>query len=128
MKKVITLFLVIMLISIFSLSAFATSEEIYVYEINNVSIIFDKNDAFDASTREMIAHKLAHDDDAVTPYGLMCTLFGHKYEASGVTTITHCVEPTDPRCLEEYFYVQVCTRCEDSIVERTGLSYISCCP
>ncbi len=128
MKKLLTLFLALLLVSTLSLSAFAASEETYVYDVENVTVIFDESTPFDAATRKMIAHKLVHGDDDAAPYGLICTLFGHDYEATGVITVTHCVDPVPPRCLEEYFYVQVCTRCEDTIVERTGLSYISCCP
>ena len=128
MKKLFALLLSLLLITIFSLSAFAASEGTYVYEIDGVTVIFEENNTLDAATREMIAHKLVHGDEDATTYGLMCTLFGHKYEVPGVITITHCVEPTQPRCLEEYFDVSVCTRCEDTIVDRTGWSYITCCP
>ena len=128
MKKLFALLLSLLLITIFSLSAFAASTEAYVYEIDNVTVIFDKNNTLDATTREMIAHKLLHGDEDATTYGLMCTLFGHKYEVTGVITVTHCAQSIQPRCLEEYFDVSVCTRCEDTIVDRTGWSYITCCP
>lgn len=131
MKKFFTVLLTFLLIFTFSLSAFAASEEICTYEIGNVTVIFDENDALDAATREALAHMLAsgsYGEDNVVTYNLLCTLFGHKYETSGATTITHCVEPDQPRCLQETFTVQLCTRCDDTIVERTGWSYITCCP
>ncbi len=128
MKRSFVLLLTLVLVFAFSLSSFASEKEPYVYNIENVTIIFDENDTFDAATREMVAHKLVHGDEDVAPYGLICTLFGHDYEQKGVTTITHCVYSEQPRCLEEYFIVQVCSRCEDTIVERTGFRYITCCP
>ena len=128
MKKLLTFLLTLLLIATLSLSAFAASEETYIYEFDNITVIFEENDIFDAATREAVAHKLAHGDNGVATYGLWCTLFVHDYEQSSVTTITQCVDPTPPRCLQEFFIVKVCTDCEDTIVERTGLSYISCCP
>ena len=127
-KKISIFLLILVLIFSFSLSAFAQTKEVYVYNIGNVTVIFDESDTFDADTREVIAHKLVHGDDGATSYGLMCTLFGHKYDEKTVTTITHCVEPDQPRCLEEHFIVQVCSRCDDTIVERIGYTYINCCP
>ena len=128
MKKLLAFLLTLLLFATFSLSAFAANEETFVYEINGITIIFDEHGAFDAATREVVAHKLAHDNDDTDTYGLWCTLFGHDYEQSGVSTITHCAQSIQPRCLQEFFVVQVCTRCEDTIVDRTGLSYITCCP
>ena len=131
MKKIFVVLLTFLLILTFSLSAFAASEEIYTYEIGNVTVIFDETDTLNAATREALAHLLAsgnyNSGDAAT-YNLLCTLFGHKYETSGATTITHCAQESQPRCLEECFTVQLCTRCDDTIVERTGWSYITCCP
>ena len=131
MRKIFIVLLTFLLIFTFSLSTFAASEEIYTYGIGNVTIIFDETDALDAATRETIAYRLAsgnYGNENIATYNLLCTLFGHKYEQSGATTITHCASDTQPRCLEEYFTVQLCTRCDDTIVERTGWSYITCCP
>ena len=128
MKKVFITLLTLLLLSTFSLSAFAVNEEVYTYNIGNMTIIFDEADTFDAATREAIAHKLANGNEHISSYGLLCTLFGHNYEEKAVTTVTHCVEPDQPRCLQECFIVQVCSRCEDTIVERTGFRYITCCP
>lgn len=121
----------ILLVYTFSLSSIAASEEGNIYNIGNITVVFDENNNFDTDTREALAHMLAsgnYDNGNIATYNLLCTLFGHKYETTGVTTITHCVEPDQPRCLEECFTVQVCSRCEDRIVERTGFRYITCCP
>ena len=127
MKKVFIALLTFLLIATFSLSAFAASDENYIYEIENVTVVFDGDTTFDATTRELVAHKLVHGDDGIATYGFLCALLGHKYEVSGVTTVTHCVRDTQPRCLEECFTVEACTRCDDTIVTRTGFSYITCC-
>lgn len=128
MKKTFVFLLTLLLVIVFSLSAFAKTEEIYIYEIDNVTIVFDENDTFDATTRQAVAQMLVNGKEEFATYNLLCTLFDHNYEQKGVTTITHCVHADQPRCLEEYFVVQVCSRCEDTIVTRTGFSYITCCP
>ena len=131
MKKILALLLALLFITIFSLTAFATTEENNVYNIGNVTVVFDEENPFDATTLEALAHMLAsgsYGEDNVATYNLLCTLFGHKYQTSGVTTVTHCAQSIQPRCLEEYFAVTTCTRCDETIVERTGWSYITCCP
>ena len=45
-------------------------------------------------------------------YGLTCTLFGHKLEASTVTKVTHKARATAPRCLQKKYTYQSCTRCD----------------
>lgn len=119
----------LLLVCAFSVSAFATTEETYTYTLGDVTVIFDENDTWDAATREAIAHKLVYGtDDNSTTYNILCSLFGHKYEVKGVTTITHCAQTSQPRCLEETFNLSLCSRCDDQLVERTGMCYIYCCP
>ena len=131
MKKIFVVLLTFLLTLTFSLSAFAASEEIYTYEIGNVTVIFDETDTFNAATREALAHMLAsgsYGEQDTATYNLLCTLFGHKYQTSGATTVTHCAQVSQPRCLEECFAVTTCTRCDETTVERTGWRYITCCP
>ena len=129
MKKILIAFIALLLICTSTVPAFATAEETYVYDIGTVTVIFDENDTWDAATREAIAHRLVYgDEDAGTTYNLLCSLFGHKYETKGVTAITHCVQSSQPRCLEEVFDLSLCSRCGDQLTERTGFRYIYCCP
>lgn len=128
MKKTLVCLLALFLICTFSLSALAASEETYIYEIGNVTVIFDDTNTLDPASRAAVAQKLVNGDNNVATYGFLCALLNHDYEETGVTTITHCAQPEQPRCLEEYFIVQVCSRCEDTIVERIGYGYITCCP
>ena len=76
----------------------------------------------------MVAEHLIHGEKDATTYGLWCTLFGHSYESHMASKITHCVYDTAPRCLEENYEVQVCTRCEDTVSELISSYYIFCCP
>lgn len=59
--------------------------------------------------------------------GILCTLFGHNLDTGVAKTITHKVRATSPRCLEETYEYQVCTRCDFSDSILIGSRYIVCC-
>ena len=126
-KKILVILTATMLLFAMCINTSATANQ-YIYEIDNKTIIFDSNTSLDETARINIVNHLVYGDTDVATYGLMCTLFGHKYESSVVTAITHRVADTDPRCLQEMFEVQTCSRCEDTVVERINYHYISCCP
>ncbi|MBQ8340586.1 MAG: hypothetical protein IJY16_09090 [Clostridia bacterium] len=129
MRKILAMLIALLLFCTFTVSSFATAEETYAYELNGITVIFNAEDTWDAATREAVAHRLVYGDEGdASTYNLLCTLFGHKYETRTVTTITHCVLSEEPRCLEEHFEVTLCSRCDDSIVERLAYCYIYCCP
>ena len=128
MKKLLSLILVISLALAACLPIYA-QDSTYVYDFGNKTIIFDEATQFSAEQRENIVNLLANGtetDDAET-YGLMCTLFGHKYVEETVKTITHCVSDTQPRCLEEKFDIGECSRCGDTYSNRISYQYIYCC-
>lgn len=100
-----------------------------IYEYGNKTVIFNETTQFSAEQRVKIAEYLANGaetSDAET-YGLTCTLFGHKYVEDYVTTITHCVSDTQPRCLQEDFEIGECSRCGDTYSNRIAYKYITCC-
>ena len=119
----------LLLSMILCLNCFATSDQQYIYEIENQTIIFEENSAFDQETKQYIVECLANEyPDAVT-YNLLCDLFGHKYDTSEtVNRIIHCVASTDPRCKRETYNVNVCSRCDALEHEMIAIKYISCCP
>lgn len=129
MKKIFVAILALSMICTFPISAFAATEEAYIYTIEKITVIFDKNDTWDATTREAIAHSLVYGKNhTVATYNFWCDITGHIYETKGVTTITHCVLDEAPRCLEETFNISLCIRCNNELIERTSYGYIFCCP
>lgn len=66
-------------------------------------------------------------DDAVSTYGITCTLLGHKLENTAVTTITHKVRTTSPRCVKKTYAYSACTRCDYETSTLAGTEYIVCC-
>lgn len=127
MKRFLTTVIAIVLVYAMCFASFAVSAQ-YTYEFENITVIFDTNTVLDEHERMIVAEHLAHGEETVTTYGLWCTLFGHSYEEHSATKITHCVRTTNPRCLEEEYLVQVCTRCENTVTESLGGVYITCCP
>lgn len=126
MKKVIAMVLVIVLMVCACVNASADEACGNAYTINNTTVIFAENSQFSAEQQEIIAHMIVCPEESTSTYGLMCTLFGHKNTSEAVTTITHKYNVESPRCLQEYFTVTTCSRCNESTVVRDGYRYISC--
>ena len=126
-KKTLIIIAALLLVSAmcFTSSASATT---YTYEFENVTVIFDENTSLGEQTQQAVAEHLVYGEEQSTTYGLWCTLFGHSYETHSVSKITHCVFDTEPRCLREIYLVDVCTRCDHTLSELVGSSYITCCP
>ena len=126
-KAVIVLFAVILIIST-TMSVSADEIRGNVYQIDNVTVVFDVDSQFSVEQQEVIAQFLVNPEYGVSQANLICNIFGHKNTMEGVTTITHKVLAESPRCLEEFFTITTCSRCNESTVERDGYRYISCCP
>lgn len=128
MKKIIALILVVVSIfSVMSISVYAedTTENTVTVTVNDVEFIFEADTTEDFRNK-FISHYFSHDDGAAA-YGLTCTLFGHKIESSVVTAVTHKVNSTDPRCLQETYNVETCSRCDYTNKTKLSSAYISCC-
>jgi hypothetical protein len=98
------------------------------YQIDNVTVVFDDDSQLSNEQKETIAQLLVNPEYGVSQVNLICNIFGHKNTQEGVSTITHKVSGTDPRCLREFFTITTCSRCNESTVERNAAVYISCCP
>ena len=125
-KNILTIMIAMLLVCATCFTSAAVSAQ-YTYEFENITVIFDEDITLDEQQKAAIAEHLVHGDEDVTTYGLWCTLFGHSYETHMAKKITHCVYDTNPRCLEEIYEVQVCTRCENTVSTVVARSYISCC-
>lgn len=127
MKKIIALILVfVFAFSTMSITAYAEESKENTVTVNEVEFVFDADTTEDFRSK-FIAHYFSHGDEDAATYGLICTLFGHKIESTVSSVITHKVKSTDPRCLQERYNVETCSRCD--YINKTLLSsyYISCC-
>lgn len=127
--KRIGLITIIIILTFFSTIGVAADEIAgNSYQIENVTVIFDADSQLTTEQQENIARLLVSPENGVAQANLICNIFGHKNSMEGVTTITHCVFPDDPRCLQVFFTITTCSRCNESTVERDGYRYITCCP
>lgn len=110
----------------FSVSATNTSANL-TYTFENTSVIFDKSTPFSETSQLNIANFIIFGEKNTQTYGLTCTLFGHDYVTDYVTTITHNVCESQPKCLRETFEVGECSRCGDTYTELVNSLMISCC-
>lgn len=97
---------------------------------NNANVEIIINDEVSIETEAKIKKYFANGGpttDTTSTYGLTCTLLGHKTEASSVTTITHKVRATAPRCKEQMYLYEACTRCDYETSSLMGTEYIYCC-
>lgn len=92
--------------------------------------IYIENENISEETREKIIAFYSNgseEKEGIATYGLTCTLLGHKIESSTVTTITHKVRSTSPRCLKKTYDYESCTRCDYENSTVLTSFYISCC-
>lgn len=129
MKRAIALILVIVsLFSVMSISVYAddANENTVTVTVNETEFIFDANTSKEIRNR-FIEDYINPVDDGAAAYGLTCTLFGHDLESTVVIAITHKAKANAPRCLEETFKMEACTRCDYTTRTLISSAYISCC-
>lgn len=127
--KVKSLFALMLAISLL-VSAFVVPTSAKTSETNSDIEIIIENQEISAETKAKIEKYYStenHNDDGATTYGLTCTLLGHKLEKSCVTTVTHKVRTTSPRCLQKTYDYEACTRCDYETSEVISTFYIVCC-
>lgn len=128
MKNLAGILLAVILTISFTLGISADGIVGNTYQIGDVTVIFEPDSQFSNEQQEMIAQLLVNSEYGVSQANLICDIFGHKNMQEGVSTITHCALPDDPRCLQEFFTITTCSRCNESTVDRDGYRYITCCP
>ena len=96
---------------------------------NHIEIYIENDDLSEETIEKIIAFYSdgGEEKEGVATYGLTCTLLGHKLESSTVSTITHKVRSTSPRCLRKTYNYESCTRCDYENSALKSQIYISCC-
>lgn len=128
MKKILSTLLAILMLSLFCISASAYDDVSHVHTEGNKQIIFNEDCQFDEKERQVIIDFLNNEDSGISTSGfnILC-LFGHDYKTGTVTTVTHRVRASQPRCLQELFEVGECKRCGNTYSNLIHSSYITCC-
>ena len=127
--KRIGLIVIVIALTLFSIVG-VSADEVggNTYQIENVTVIFDADSQLAVEQQKLIAQFIVNPENGVAKANLICNIFGHKNTQEGVSTITHKVSATNPRCFEEFFTITICSRCNESTVERDAWGYIPCCP
>jgi len=96
---------------------------------SDYTVIFAEDSCFDEHEKEQIIKHLTDSaTNGATTYNLLCTLFGHNYQTEFVSGVRHKVYDAAPRCIEEVYELQICTRCSDVQSNLISYSSIFCCP
>ena len=131
MKKIYTTAIVIIcLIMTMNIVSADSRQEIRIeYADEDITVVFDGVSSDDEVLCQKIADHLVYgdNDNEVEPMSL-CWLFGHDITNSSVTVITHKARTHSPRCLEEVYDVQTCSKCDYYKEERIAAVYIVCHP
>ena len=95
----------------------------------HIEIIIENENISEETREKIIAFYTngGEEKEESATYGLTCTLFGHKIESSAVSTITHKVRSTSPRCLKKTYDYESCTRCDYEESTLASSIYIACC-
>ena len=131
MKKICTAVMIIicLIVTINIVSADSSREIRIEYADEDITVIFDGSSSDDEQLCKKIADRLVYGDNEneVEPISL-CWLFGHDITTSSVSVITHKVLKHSPRCLEEVYDVQTCSKCDYYKEELVASYYIVCHP
>ena len=126
MKKIYSFLLSVCLIISFCVSANANDT---ITGNSDYTVIFAEDSCFGEYEQEqIIKHLTGVATNDATTYNLWCTLFGHNYQTEFVTGVRHKVYEDEPRCIEEVYELQICTRCSDVQSDLISYSSIFCCP
>lgn len=123
MKKIIAVILsVSFMLGVMSVTANAADS----IDAPHIEYIFEEGVSAEVQQRVIAAIKGESNTDSST-YGLTCTLFGHKLETGTSIEIAHEASATAPRCLQNTYYYEICTRCDYSELTLIDTKYINCC-
>lgn len=125
MKKAFSMLLAV--ITLISLTVLPASAEVGTHD--EIEVIIHNQELDEETQAKIVAfytNPEAENEEAST-YGLTCDLFGHNYEYSTVTTVTHKARATAPRCLKNKYQHGVCSRCDTQVNTLISSVYIACC-
>lgn len=123
MKKVLTgILCMLLLVSCMGISAFAATEDVHVHESE---FVFEEE--LPLAMQQKIIDTFA-EDAPIEKASILC-LFGHKLDTGTMGVISHKVRASAPRCLNEIYSYEICTRssCDYSKYTKLSQAYINCC-
>lgn len=117
---------------LFAINGFALTadDNVYEFEAEDIVVKFEEDNDLSASQKQRIADYLVYggiSDSGAQTYA-WCWLTGHDLTTHVVSVIRHKHSTLSPRCLEELYLVDTCSKCDYIKEELQGGAYIYCCP
>ena len=130
--RTLRLLIIPFLIVVLTVNILALSSDGGIYEFSdeNKVVVFNETCTLTEEQKDIVAERLVYgvpSDEGVSTYA-WCWLTGHDYEYNTVSVITHKVYPNHPRCYQETYNVETCTKCDHMSEELLTGVYIICCP
>lgn len=131
--KTLKLLIIPILILALSLNVMASGNirnGVFEFEFDNKVVTFEESTTLTEAEMQTIAEWLVNgtpEDDGASTYA-WCWLTGHDYKYDMVSVITHKVYPDSPRCYEETYEIETCSKCDHFKEELLTAVYIVCCP
>ena len=129
MKKfLIPLFCIIMSITCFAQNETNIIE--YYYEDEKTTVTFISSSNYTPEEQKIIADRLVFGytgNNTVETYA-WCWLTGHNLTKETVSTTEHKAKDAVPRCLQTFYEVETCSKCDHYEQTEITSAYIFCCP
>jgi len=113
-----------------NIAAFSSGNGEYEFADVNKVVTFEDNSALTEEQQQMVAERLVYgapEDDGASTYA-WCWLTGHDYTYDVVIVTTHKMRADSPRCYEESYNIETCTKCDHFREEFLTGVYVVCCP
>ena len=110
--------------------AHASNGAVYEFDNEGKVVTFSESSTLTEEQQQLVAERLVFgspEDSGMQTYA-WCWLTGHNYTYDTVLVITHKKRAASPRCYEETYNVETCTKCDHMKEELLGGVYIICCP
>jgi len=118
------------MILVINVVAVSVGNGVYEFADEEKVVTFNENSTLSEEEQQMIAEYLVYgapEDDGVSTYA-WCWLTGHNYTYDVVYVTTHKKRADSPRCYEETYSIETCTKCDHFEEELVGGVFIVCCP
>ena len=120
MKRIISLMSIIcLLMCAFAMSSSAADNGSYTFIYDDREITVE-NPELSYEEMKAVADAVAgvETENEVSPCGILC-IFGHKISTSSVTETIHNAYTTTPKCVENIYDVESCTRTNCDYIVKT---------
>lgn len=125
-KFVSVVMTLVFIMSALQIVSFAQDDTTCDHCSDEITVLVDESASEEIKNR-IYAHFYGDGEDAIQSRGITCTLFGHDIDIGTVSTITHKVRSSAPRCLKETFNYEICSRCDYEVYTQINSEYIYCC-